>query len=74
MSSDNLREEDSSEDNMASGNISSDIASNNMNASLDKVASDNKPLEDPSKLLDNIASNNMQLDKMDNMSSDNMAK
>ncbi|GFX74854.1 hypothetical protein TNCV_7181 [Trichonephila clavipes] len=61
MSSDNLREEDSSE-------VSSDIASNNMNASLD--TSDTKPLEDSSNLL--VASNNMQLDKMDDIPSDNM--
>ncbi|GFV20779.1 hypothetical protein TNCV_2815281 [Trichonephila clavipes] len=60
-SSDNLREEDSSE-------VSSDIASNNMNASLD--TSDTKPLEDSSNLL--VASNNMQLDKMD-VPSDNIA-
>ncbi|GFS84869.1 hypothetical protein TNCV_528241 [Trichonephila clavipes] len=61
-SSDNLREEDSSE-------VSSDIASNNMNASLD--TSDTKPLEDSSNLL--VASNNMQLDKMDDIPSDNRA-
>ncbi|GFY06408.1 hypothetical protein TNCV_3651951 [Trichonephila clavipes] len=61
-SSDNLQEEDSSE-------VSSDITSNNMNASLD--TSDTKPLEDSSNLL--VASNNMQLDKMDDIPSDNMA-
>ncbi|GFX05148.1 hypothetical protein TNCV_1958041 [Trichonephila clavipes] len=73
-SSDNLREEDSSE-------VSSDIASNNMNASLD--TSDTKPLEDSSNLLmdkmddipsDNMASNNVQMDDIpsDNMASNNV--
>ncbi|GFV08712.1 hypothetical protein TNCV_4055961, partial [Trichonephila clavipes] len=61
MSSDNLREEDFSE-------VSSDIASNNMNASFD--TSGTKPLENSSNLL--LASNNMQLDKMYDIPSDNM--
>ncbi|GFW11058.1 hypothetical protein TNCV_275901 [Trichonephila clavipes] len=79
-SSDNLQEEDSSE-------VSSDIASNNMNVSLD--TSDTKPLEDSSNLLvasnnvqmdkrvdvpsDNTASKNVQMDKMDDVPSDNTA-
>ncbi|GFW77340.1 hypothetical protein TNCV_1194851, partial [Trichonephila clavipes] len=51
--SDNLQEEDSSE-------VSSDIASNNMNVSLD--TSDTKPLEDSSNLL--VASKNVQMYKV----------
>ncbi|GFS52507.1 uncharacterized protein TNIN_350071 [Trichonephila inaurata madagascariensis] len=78
MSSDNIQENNSSEDNKASGNMSSDIASNNMDDSSDNVASDNMPLDNSSdnRLLDNIASNNMQLDKMasNDLSSDNISQ
>ncbi|GFX05859.1 hypothetical protein TNCV_1784921 [Trichonephila clavipes] len=60
--SNNLREEDSSE-------VSLDIVSTNMNASLD--TSDTKPLEDSSNRL--IASKNGQMDKRVDVPSDNTA-